>query len=419
MLKKVMLISGILIGVLALVFAVTLPAEATTDPMTKIERLGKMLFLDKQLSLNNNQSCATCHAAEFGFTGPKGKINEHGAVYPGSDPTKFGDRKPPTSAYGGESPLLYYNVDDEVWMGGMFWDGRATGWTLGDPLAEQAKGPFLNPLEQTIPDAETLCWKVFKSNYAKLFRQVWGVLDCSTPEAIADVYDQIGFSISAYEKSYEVNPFNSKFDGFWDNAKLAGMDVTLIDEDNFADYFDLGLSEDEVFGLAIFNDEDKGKCALCHTFDEGAAGYPLFTDFTYDNLGVPKNLENPVYMNNPGFIDPGLGGFLEAAGYPEEVYSIEWGKVKVPTLRNVDQREGDTIKAYGHNGFFKSLYDIVHFYNTRDVEPWPEPEYAETVNHDELGDLGLTEYEENALVLFMQTLTDSTQTVTSALSTSK
>ena len=79
----------------------------------------------------------------------------------------------------------------------------------------------------------------------------------------------------------------------------------------------------------------------------------------------------------------------------------------------------DTIKAYGHNGFFKSLYDIVHFYNTRDVEPWPAPEYAVTVNHDELGDLGLTEYEENALVLFMQTLTDSTQFVTSALSSSK
>jgi cytochrome c peroxidase len=114
-----------------------------------------------------------------------------------------------------------------------------------------------------------------------------------------------------------------------------------------------------------------------------------------------------------------LGGFLKAAGYPVEVYSIEWGKFKVPTLRNVDQREGDTIKAYGHNGFFKSLYDIVHFYNTRDVEPWPEPEYPDTVNFDELGNLGLTEYEENALVLFMQTLTDSTLSSTSAMSSAK
>jgi len=419
MVKKVMLISGILIVLLAVVLAFTIPAKAEIASMSKMERLGKMLFLDKSLSVNKNQSCATCHAAEFGFTGPKGNINEHGAVYPGSIPTLFGNRKPPTSAYGGESPLLYYNETDEVWMGGMFWDGRATGWTLGDPLAEQAKGPFLNPVEQALPNAQTLCWRVYKSNYAKLFRQVWGPFNCNDSDDVATVYDQIGYSISAYEKSYEVNPFNSKFDGFWDNAKDAGMDVAEINMDNYEDYFDLGLSNDEVYGLAIYNDEEKGKCSLCHTLDEGVAGYPLFTDFTYDNLGVPKNPENPVYWNNPDFIDPGLGGFLKAAGYPVEVYSIEWGKFKVPTLRNVDQREGDTIKAYGHNGFFKSLYDIVHFYNTRDVEPWPEPEYPDTVNFDELGNLGLTEYEENALVLFMQTLTDSTLSSTSAMSSAK
>ena len=172
-----MLISGILIVLLAVVLAFTIPAKAEIASMSMIERLGKMLFLDKSLSVNKNQSCATCHAAEFGFTGPKGKINEHGAVYPGSIPTLFGDRKPPTSAYGGESPLLFYNEVDEVWMGGMFWDGHATGWTLGDPLAEQAKGPFLNPVEQALPDAQTLCWRVYKSSYARLFRQVWGPFD--------------------------------------------------------------------------------------------------------------------------------------------------------------------------------------------------------------------------------------------------
>ena len=122
-------------------------------------------------------------------------------------------------------------------------------------------------------------------------------------------------------------------------------------------------------------------------------------------------------MTNPDFVDLGLGKFLKSAGFVG--YEQEYGKFKVPTLRNVDQREGDSIKAYGHNGFFKSLYDITHFYNTRDVEPWPEPEYPDTVNFDELGNLGLTQYEENALVLFMQTLTDSMQSVSSALSTSK
>lgn len=408
MLKKVVLISVMLIGIIVVVVAFTIPAEAKLPTMTSIERLGKMLFLDKSLSVSNNQSCATCHAAEFGFTGPKPFINAHGAVYPGSIVTLFGNRKPPTSAYGGESPILYYNGDDEVWMGGMFWDGRATGWILGDPLAEQAKGPFVNPVEQALPDAETLCLEVYHSNYAKLFRQVWGLLNCDTPLAVKTVYDQIGLSISAYEKSYEVNPFNSKFDRFWDKAMDNGMDVTQINITNWEQYRHLGLSDKEVYGLALFNDEGKGKCALCHTLDVGAAGYPLFTDFTYDNLGIPKNPENPVYVSNPDFIDPGLGGFLKAAGFPVGVYEAEMGKFKVPTLRNVDKRQGDAIKAYGHNGFFKSLYDIVHFYNTRDVVSWPEPEYADSVNFDELGNLGLTVEEENALVIFMQTLTDKT-----------
>lgn len=406
--KKIFLLMVILVGIGMVLLAVWAPAEAKMPQLTPIEKLGKMLFLDKGLSFNGNQSCASCHAAEFGFTGPLGYINAHGSVYEGSIAGSFGDRKPPSAAYGGESPILYYDETDEVWVGGMFWDGRASGWTLGDPLAEQAKGPFLNPVEQALPDAETLCWKVYNANYARLFRQVWGALSCDTPEAVETVYNQIGFSISAYEKSYEVNPFSSKFDLFWDNAKASGMDVTQINVDNWQDYRKLGLSDAELYGLAIFNDENKGKCALCHTLDEGAAGYPLFTDFTYDNLGIPKNPENPVYLSNPDFIDLGLGGFLKAAGYPEAVYMAEMGKFKVPTLRNVDKREGDTVKAYGHNGYFKSLEEIVHFYNTRDVEDWDDPEYADTVNKDELGDLGLTEAEEKALVTFMKTLTDKT-----------
>jgi hypothetical protein len=127
-------------------------------------------------------------------------------------------------------------------MGGMFWDGRATGWILGDPLAEQAKGPFLNPVEQALPDTQTLCWSVNQSNYAKLFRQVWGPFNCNDSVDVSTVYDQIGYSISAYEKSYEVNPINSKFDGFWDNAKDAGMDVTEIDMDKYVDYIALALA---------------------------------------------------------------------------------------------------------------------------------------------------------------------------------
>jgi cytochrome c peroxidase len=149
----------------------------------------------------------------------------------------------------------------------------------------------------------------------------------------------------------------------------------------------------------------------------------LFTDFTFDNLGIPKNPENPVYNVDPDFVDLGLGGFLKKAGYEPEVYEPELGKHKVPTLRNVDLRpDEDSVKAYGHNGYFKTLEGIVHFYNTRDVKPvcpglyteaqalaadcWPAPEVAENVNTDELGDLGLTPEEEAAIVAFLKTLSD-------------
>jgi cytochrome c peroxidase len=108
--------------------------------------LGKHLFFDTNLSDPPGQSCAVCHAPGVGWTGPDQAINAAGAVYEGAVPGRFGNRKPPASAYAGDSPILYY--DGTKWVGGMFWDGRATGWTLGDPLAEQAQGPFLNPLEQ-------------------------------------------------------------------------------------------------------------------------------------------------------------------------------------------------------------------------------------------------------------------------------
>ncbi len=163
-------------------------------------------------------------------------------------------------------------------------------------------------------------------------------------------------------------------------------------------------------------------CAACHPSEPGSSGEPpLFTDFTYDNLGVPRNPENPFYdmdevffddgsAINPlgdAWVDEGLGGFLrsrpEFAAYVDE--SI--GKHKVPTLRNVDLRPGNGFtKAYMHNGVFKTLEEVVHFYNTRDVEPWPEPEVAVNVNTDELGNLGLTAEEEAAIVAFMRTLSD-------------
>jgi cytochrome c peroxidase len=380
-----------LVCVAALVVVTSASAQ---ESLTSKEQLGKLIFFDTNLSTPPGMSCATCHAPEVGFTGPDSAINETTVVYPGVIHTRFGNRKPPAAAYGGDSPVLYYDEYDEVWVGGMFWDGRATGWTLGDPLAEQAQGPFLNPLEQNMPGAKQVCLAMRRSGYVALFEQVWGAgsLDCVND--VVGTYERIARSISAYEQSGEVNPFTSKYDYY-----LASQ---------------AELTAQETLGLELF--EGKAMCSACHISQPGPDGEPpLFTDFTYDNLGIPKNPDNPFYgmprrwnPDGANWIDPGLGGFLQASGYTEDVYMAEMGKFKVPTLRNVDLRlyEG-FVKAYGHNGYFKSLEEITHFYNTRDVNPmWPAPEYPDTVNTDELGNLGLTAEEEAAIVAFMKTLSD-------------
>jgi len=378
-----------------------------TISMSPKEQLGKHLFFDAKLSVPEGQSCASCHAPEAGFTGPHQEVNMAGAVYEGATKGRFGNRKPPTSSYGGDSPNLRFEKKEKTWVGGMFWDGRATGKRLKDPLAEQAQGPFLNSLEQNIPDAKTLCTKIKASTYAPLFVQVWGKgsLDCENN--VPGTFERIGKSIAAYERAKEANPFNSKFD-YWLRKKVK-------------------LTDQELQGLKLF--EGKGKCAECHPSKRGPKGTPpLFTDFTYDNLGIPKNMKNPFYSMpvqwNPegaAFVDTGLGGYLKDARYKPSQYEPEMGKFKVPTLRNVDKRPSPGfVKAFGHNGYFKSLKEIVHFYNTRDVlgrcgkisDPkpgencWPEPEVPANLNREELGNLGLTEKEEEAILAFLGTLSD-------------
>jgi cytochrome c peroxidase len=383
-----------LIAALGLIAAVS--AAAANTGLTDMEELGKQIFFDQNLSINANQSCASCHAPEAGWTGSLSDVNAHGVVYEGSVPNAYGDRKPPSSAYATQSPIFHMDRK-ELFVGGNFWDGRATGEVLGNPAAEQAKGPFLNPVEQALPDAAALVSEVCAASYGDLFRSLWGAEICD-PANVGMAYDAIGLSIAAYEGSPEVNTFSSKFD-------LAGRGQAR-------------LTREEQKGFALF--QGKGKCKLCHTSN---GRDPLFTDYTFDNLGLPKNPENPVYVNNPAFIDPGLGGFLATRADYADFADDNMGKHKVPTLRNVDLRPyPEFVKAYGHNGYFKSLYGIVHFYNTRDVLPvcpgdymeaqalaadcWPAPEVAENVNNAELGDLGLTEAEEWAIVAFLKTLSD-------------
>jgi cytochrome c peroxidase len=360
----------------------------------KMAALGKALFFDTNLSANGTQSCAACHAPEVGWTGPDASINNGGAVYPGALPYRFGNRKPPASAYAGDSPVLYYDEEEGEWVGGMFWDGRATGAILGDPLAEQAQGPYLNLLEQSLPNEQVLCVRVKNGSYSGLFEEVWGPGSLNCAKDPGGVYERIGRSVAAYERSPEVNPFSSKFDQFWGNAQAAGKDVTRIKcgtgggggggmggamgcpgggSNGWMSYRGLGLTDAELQGLAVFNDPNRANCASCHSLAPGRSGLPLFTDFGYANLGIPKNPENPFYTMptawNPdgaNWVDHGIGDFLKGAGHASEIYTPELGKFKVPTLRNVDLRPSEAfVKAYGHNGYFKSLEEIVFFYHWR------------------------------------------------------
>lgn len=398
---------GIRLALLAALLCGLAGAVGAQSPsLTPKEELGKHIYFDDRLSDPPGQACAACHAPESGFTGPFSDINAGGAVYPGAIPSRFGNRKPPAASYA-FGPILHFNAEDQVWVGGTFWDGRATGWRLGDPLAEQAQGPFLNPVEQNMASAAEVCLAIQAGPYAYMFDEVWGPgsLDCGA--GIQGTYERIARSISEFERSAEVNPFSSKFDLY-----LKG---------------EATLTAEEKAGLRLF--EGKAKCSQCHISTPSADGAPpLFTDITYDNLGVPKNPANPFYtmpawINPDGaaWIDYGLGAFLERAGYGPEVYEPELGKQKVPSLRNVDNRPSkDFVKSYAHNGYFKSLKAIVHFYNTRDVLPacdvtnnpkeglncWPAAEVPTNVNVDELGNLGLSSREEEALVEFMRTLTD-------------
>ena len=426
--------------------------------LSSIEKLGKKIFFDEELSLRRNQACATCHVPEAGWVGDDSEINAGGAVYEGSIKGEFGNRKPPSSAYATLAPIFYADFGnrllgndeselaaDPLFVGGNFWDGRATGWELGNPAADQAQGPFLNPVEQALPDSACVVYRVCEGDYGDLFDKVWSAGRCEInwpnninglcnqkewkdPDPVmqrgkveAD-YDRVALSIAAFEGSSGSNAFTSKID-----AHRAG---------------EYDFTDEEIKGRDIFR--GKGMCSQCHVGSGGpGAPPPLFTDFTYDNLGTPKNPENPASIAD--WADPGLWHFLSTVTGYQDYADANLGKQKVPTLRNVglgsceaiaedeeeakrsrDKDEDCIVKAYMHNGYFKSLKTVVHFYNTRDVKPscesldifdateaialandcWPAPEVAENVNVDELGNLGLTDEEEDALVVWMLAMSD-------------
>jgi cytochrome c peroxidase len=420
------------------------------NQVQRIELLGKAMLYDKQLSVNRNEACNLCHMPETGFTGPVSALNATTGSYPGSVRTRFSNRKPQSHAYAPLSPVLHYNSGQGDLVGGNFWDMRATGRRLGNPAAEQAQGPPTNPVEMGLPDIACAVYRASRRPYRSLFEAVWGpqafaidwpadverVCDQPGPPPANDpmpvhiseldrgraaaTFDQMAQSMAGYEASAEVTPFTSKFD-----AVQAGKSE---------------FTPQEKLGYGLFR--GKARCNNCHR-DGGPGEDPLFTDFTASNIGTPANPLLPYYAEQQGdaygyaanpagsaYVDPGVAGFLNSYQLLSQPSTVDarWvplapanqGRFQVPTLRNVDKRPYPSfIKAYGHNGYFKSLDSIVHFYNTRDVLArcgkndrgegvtcWPAPESTTNMNTKFVGHLGLSDEEEKALVSFMQTLSD-------------
>ena len=390
--------------------------------LSDLELLGESLYNDKNLSINNNQSCKSCHHNKVAFVDPANVKNpSKNVVSNGSVPGLTGGLNAPTAGYAVYSPSMFW--DSELYIGGVFWNGRAAGhkefWIYKDqqdpiysPLAEQAQGPFLNPVEMALPSKDEVVYRVSIADYAYLFAKAFGAADFTD---IGLTYDQIGFAIAAFEATQEFTKFNSDFD---ENK----------------------LSEQAIAGQELFN--GKAQCVLCHITDPGDSEKAEFTDYSYDNLGVPLN---PIIADKGA--DPGLGGFIlaiqndpDAAATLKEMVSMgsspgeNWGKHKVSTLRNIAQ-----TPPYAHNGFFPNLTSIVQFYNTRDVYPcadfvdgtpvtpgllnqglipgypqgtyngycWPAPEISDNVNDVELGNLGLSSLEVDQVVAFMESLSDN------------
>ncbi len=381
---KALLMTCGCLGALAVTGAASLPAAHAQEALGAKAQLGRILFFDPSLSEPPGQSCANCHDPGVAFTDPdKSKPTSKGV-----HPERFGNRNTPSAMYMGFSPRFHYDRKEKLFVGGQFWDGRAA------TLEAQAKGPFLNPVEMANPDKRSVVEKVRRAAYADQFDAVFGK---GALKNIDRAYDYIASAIAAYERTAEFRPFSSRYDKW-----LAGKGQ---------------LTEQELRGLKLFEDEKKGNCAACHPSRPGPKGEPpLFTDFTYDNIGVPRNPENPFYTQdrkfNPQgekFVDRGLGATVKKRS--------EDGKFKVPTLRNIAK-----TAPYMHNGYFNTLRGVVAFYNDRDVKPacrenlteaealaqgcWPQPEIRRNLNTEEMGKLGLSDQEIDDIVAFMLTLTD-------------
>lgn len=351
------------------------PAAATTA----VAQLGQALFNEKALSSTGTQSCAGCHAAASAFADPDASR----PVSEGAVSGRFGTRNAPTAMYASRVPPLHQATaanGNLHWVGGLFHDGRA------DTLEIQARAPLFNALEMNLVDAVDLRARLRASGTASLYESVYGANTLADGSDADAVVGNVASAIAAFERTGGFAPFTSKFDA------VARGTATFTAQ--------------EAQGHDIFVRRDKGACAGCHDIAPGANGEPpLFTNLAYENLGLPRNPDRAYYAAD--FVDSGLEATLLGRGVDATTAANARGRFRVATLRNVA-----LTAPYMHNGVFADLKTVVEFYNTRDTDParWAAigaVEVPETVNHvGNIGHLGLTADEVDAVVAFLGTLSD-------------
>ncbi|MBR7888019.1 c-type cytochrome [Marinomonas sp. A79] len=344
----------------------------STDPKAL---LGAQLFFDPSLSKEGNQSCATCHDIAHGFIDSRGDVLQ-GAVSLGSDMHSMGTRNTPSAAYAAFSPM-FHQMSDGEYRGGQFLDGRASS------LAEQAEGPFLNPVEMALPNGADVVSRV-KANerYQAMFDDLYGKDVLNDPKK---GYSAITDAIASFEKTEMFMPFDSKYD-----RALRG---------------EVKLTPQEELGKVLFFSQQFTNCNACHQLNTSPF-HPqeTFTNFEYKNIGVPAN---PALVAREGYKkDLGL---LENPAVKDVNQA---GKFKVPSLRNVA-----VTGPYMHSGVFQDLRTVVLFYdkynnpkrtiNPETGEVWGEPEVAENIDFENLeSGPALKDERVDAIVAFLKTLTD-------------
>ena len=346
-----------------LLLALTTAPFAQSAPLSPHAQVGRKIFADPRLSNPQGTSCASCHNVHQGWSGNN---NAKNGVAAGSTAGAFGSRNTPTIGYIGFTPAFHIKKEDgkNKAVGGFFWDGRAMS------LEEQARGPLFSPSEMNLKDDAEFAARLKSAPYATELSGIY-TLGASATDA---QWVQAGISaIGMFQRSSELAPFSSKYD-----AMLRG---------------EVKLSEPETRGLRLFANVKKGNCVACHVFDAKSKtpSDHLFTDFTYDNLGLPRNAAIPANADARQF-DLGLCG--PAREKPKGLTNSVCGAFKVPTLRNAAQRP-----FYFHNGSFTELAEVVRFYVERDTHPakwYPKDakgktalfndlpkQYARNVNRDE------------------------------------